>query len=124
MHEQENDVEVEFEKKDKMILIKVTSTEKKEIEEKAKLYGYRYVSEYIRDACINEKVYINNIKSKKEVLDKVSELVKEVQLLRRDHRYNFRMEEVKEDDRKLANAILDFKEEVRSIMFIESERIK
>lgn len=44
------------EKRNKIIKARVSEEEKKLIEEKAKYYGYRNVSNYIMDAVIYEKV--------------------------------------------------------------------
>lgn len=90
--------------------IRVTSEEMETLEMKANKYGYRYISPYVREASLNEQVSMEDIVGKQEVLSAMNMLIKEVQLLRRDHRYNFRLNELKEDDQKLLESIQELKE--------------
>lgn len=123
VNEEENNNIENSSNKNHRIFVKVTKEEKIRIEDKAKAYGYRYVSDYVRDACINEKVYIKEVQGREEIANLISNLIKEVQLLRRDHRYNFRMNEVRADDLNLKYAIEDLKKEVRVKLFVKSKKI-
>lgn len=61
------------EKRNKVIKARVSEEEKKLIKEKAKYYGYRNISNYIRDAVIYEKVTQVNVIGRKEIYDAFSE---------------------------------------------------
>ena len=106
------------------LFVKVTGEEKQLLQEKARKYGYRFVSPYIRDASIQEKVYLEDIKGKSEILRELSELKKEVQLLRRDHRYNFRLNELKEDDLRLLESINELVTTVKKQLQLHREKVK
>lgn len=47
-----------------MLKVRVSKEEKTLIQAKAKMYGYRYLSNYIRDAAIYEKVMQVDLKDK------------------------------------------------------------
>lgn len=58
------------------INILVTSEERKIISEKAKNYGYGdCLAEYVRDACIYEKLYVEDLSGKQDVCKIVSEFI-------------------------------------------------
>lgn len=58
-----------------------TSEEKQMVIDKAIKYGYgSKLAEYIRDACIHEKLYIENVEGKKEILACIDEYIKQVRI--------------------------------------------
>jgi len=58
-----------------------TSEEKQIVIDKAIKYGYgSKLAEYIRDACIHEKLYIENVEGKKEILACIDEYIKQVRI--------------------------------------------
>lgn len=58
-----------------------TPEEKQMVIEKAIKYGYgSKLAEYIRDACIYERLYIENIQGKQEIFNCIDEYLKEVRI--------------------------------------------
>ncbi len=61
--------------------ILLTPEEKNIIIEKALKYGYgTKLAEYIRDACIHEKIYIEDVKGKQEIFKAIDNYLKEVRI--------------------------------------------
>lgn len=57
----------------------LTSEERKQILDKAKKYGYgNKISDYAREACLNERFYIEEIKGKKEICESANKYALEV----------------------------------------------
>ena len=70
---------MKFNSKDRTEMLKVrVSEEKTLIQAKAEMYGYRYLSNYIRDAAIYEKVTQVDLKGQDEILSAFSENTKEI----------------------------------------------
>lgn len=61
-----------------MLKVRVSKEEKALIEAKAEMYGYRYLSNYIRDASIYEKITQVDLKGQDEILNAFSENTKEI----------------------------------------------
>lgn len=61
-----------------MVKARVTEEEKALIKEKAKFYGYRNISNYIRDAAIYEKVTYVDLKNRQLIYNAYSENTKEI----------------------------------------------
>lgn len=59
-------------------IIPATILYNKELKAKAEMYGYRYLSNYIRDAAIYEKVTQVDLKGQDEILSTFSENTKEI----------------------------------------------
>ena len=61
--------------------ILLTPEEKNIIIEKALKYGYgTKLAEYIRDACIHEKIYIEDVRGKQEIFKAIDNYLKEVRI--------------------------------------------
>lgn len=57
----------------------LTSEERKQILDKAKKYGYgNKISDYAREACLNERFYIEEIKGKQEICESANKYALEV----------------------------------------------
>ena len=71
---------MKFDSKDRteMLKVRVSKEEKTLIQAKAEMYGYRYLSNYIRDAAIYEKVTQVDLKGQDEILSEFSENTKEI----------------------------------------------
>ena len=71
---------MKFNSKDRteMLKIRVSKEEKTLIRAKAEMYGYRYLSNYIRDSAIYEKVTQVDLKGQDEILSAFSENTKEI----------------------------------------------
>lgn len=71
---------MKFNSKDRteMLKVRVSEEEKTLIQVKAEMYGYRYLSNYIRDAAIYEKVTQVDLKGQDEILSAFSENTKEI----------------------------------------------
>lgn len=71
---------MKFNSKDRteMLKVRVSKEEKALIQEKAEMYGYRYLSSYIRDVAIYEKVTQVNLKGQNEICSAFSENTKEI----------------------------------------------
>lgn len=71
---------MKFDSKDRteMLKVRVSKEEKTLIQAKAEMYGYRYLSNYIRDAAIYEKVTQVDLKGQDEILSAFSENTKEI----------------------------------------------
>lgn len=69
-----------FNSKDRteMLKVRVSEEEKTLIQTKAEMYGYRYLSNYIRDVAIYEKVTQVDLKGQDEILSAFSENTKEI----------------------------------------------
>lgn len=61
-----------------MVKARVTEEEKALIKEKAEFYGYRNISNYIRDAAIYEKVTYVDLKNRQLIYNAYSENTKEI----------------------------------------------
>lgn len=114
----------EREKRTQRIYIRVNEEEKQTLQEKAMTYGYRDISPYVRDASIHEQVVIEEIIGKSEILKELGALYKEVQLLRRDHRYNFRLSELKEDDQQLIENMQVLVDTVHKQLHLNRKKVK
>ena len=71
---------MKFNSKDRteMLKVRVSEEEKTLIQAKAEMYGYRYLSNYIRDSAIYEKVTQVDLKGQDEILSAFSENTKEI----------------------------------------------
>lgn len=71
---------MKFNSKDRteMLKVRVSKEEKTLIQAKAEMYGYRYLSNYIRDAEIYEKVTQVGLKGQDEICGAFSENTKEI----------------------------------------------
>lgn len=71
---------MKFNSKDRteMLKVRVSEEEKTLIKAKAEMYGYRYLSNYIRDSAIYEKVTQVDLKGQDEILSAFSENTKEI----------------------------------------------
>lgn len=96
------------------INILVTPEERKIISNKAKEYGYGdCLAEYVRDACIYERLYVEDVSGKQDVCKIVSEfilIVKDILKRQNDISKNItitkeNIEIIKEDNIKIVNAI-------------------
>lgn len=66
------------------INIMLNEEERKIIKEKAKKYGYGdKIAEYVRDACIYEKIYVEEIKGKQEIFKIVNEFIVEIRRIQK-----------------------------------------
>lgn len=61
-----------------MVKARVSEEEKNIIKEKAKFYGYRNISDYIRDSAIHEKVTYVDLKNRQLIYEAYSENTKEI----------------------------------------------
>lgn len=91
----ENDLKIRKE----MVKARVSEEEKNIIKEKAKFYGYRNISNYIRDAAIYEKVTYVDLKNRKLIYDAYSENTKEIKEITKQvkHMSKF-LTQIKEDN--------------------------
>lgn len=80
---------MKFNSKDRteMLKVRVSEEEKTLIKEKAEMYGYRYLSNYIRDSAIYEKVTQVDLKGQDEVLSAFSENTKEIKKIAKGVRH-------------------------------------
>ena len=67
--------------RNEMIKARVSEEEKNIIKGKAKFYGYRNISDYIRDSAIHEKVTYVDLKNRKLIYDAYSENTKAIKEL-------------------------------------------
>lgn len=64
------------------INIMLNEDERKTITDKAIKYGYgNKLAEYVRDACIYEKIYVEDVKGKTEICKIVNDLISEVRII-------------------------------------------
>lgn len=105
------------------INILVTPEERKIISEKARDYGYgNCLAEYVRDACIYEKLYVEDLSGKQDVCKIVSEfilIVKEILKKQNDISKNITLskeniETLKQDNIKIIDAIGELSKELVS----------
>jgi len=91
----ENDLKIRKE----MVKARVSEEEKNIIKEKAKFYGYRNISNYIRDAAIYEKVTYIDLKNRQLIYNAYSENTKEIKEITKQvkHMCKF-LTQIKEDD--------------------------
>ena len=80
---------MKFNSKDRteMLKVRVSEEEKVLIKAKAEMYGYRYLSNYIRDAVIYEKVTQVDLKGQDEILSAFSENTKEIKKIAKGVRH-------------------------------------
>lgn len=91
----ENDLKIRKE----MVKARVSEEEKNIIKEKAKFYGYRNISNYIRDAAIYEKVTYVDLKNRKLIYDAYSENTKEIKEITKHIRHMCKfLTQIKDDD--------------------------
>lgn len=69
---------MKFNSKDRteMLKVRVSKEEKTLIQAKAEMYGYRYLSNYIRDAAIYEKVTKVDLKGQDEIINAFADYTK------------------------------------------------
>ena len=105
------------------INILVTPEERKIISEKARDYGYgNCLAEYVRDACIYEKLYVEDLSGKQDVCKIVSEfilIVKEILKKQNDISKNIilskeNIETLKQDNIKIIDVIGELSKELVS----------
>lgn len=101
-------------KRREKINILVTSEERKIISDKAREYGYGdCLAEYVRDACIYEKLYVEDLSGKQDVCKIVSEfilIVKDILKKQTDMSKNITLskeniEILRQDNEKIIDAI-------------------
>lgn len=71
----------------KRLKVWISNEERILLEEKAKHYGYKYLSEYIRDSAIYEKVTMVDLKSKNELLKAYSDNTQELKKIAKEFRH-------------------------------------
>lgn len=111
----ENDLKVRKE----MVKARVTEEEKALIKEKAEFYGYRNISNYIRDAAIYEKVTYVDLKNRQLIYNAYSENTKEIKEITKGikHLCKF-LTQINEDD------IRDLKAKMFRIIRLQQEMYK
>lgn len=111
----ENDLKVRKE----MVKARVTEEEKALIKEKAEFYGYRNISNYIRDAAIYEKVTYVDLKNRQLIYNAYSENTKEIKEITKQikHLCKF-LTQINEDD------IRDLKAKMFRIIRLQQEMYK
>lgn len=63
-------------KRDNRLPIKFTEDEKKALEEKAKKYNYKTTSSYVRDACLNENIIVEELSGINELAVLIGQYIK------------------------------------------------
>ncbi len=111
----ENDLKVRKE----MVKARVTEEEKTLIKEKAEFYGYRNISNYIRDAAIYEKVTYVDLKNRQLIYNAYSENTKEIKEIIKQIKHMCRfLTQINEDD------IRDLKAKMFRIIRLQQEMYK
>ena len=78
-------------KRREKINLMLNQEERKIITEKAIKYGYgKQIAQYVRDACIYEKLYVEDVSAKSQICQKVDELIKEVRKYCEDQKEIFK----------------------------------
>lgn len=78
-----NDTPIKKSRREK-INIMLNEEERKIIKEKAKKYGYGdRLAEYVRDACIYEKIYVEDIKGKQEICKMINDFIIEIRKIQK-----------------------------------------
>lgn len=91
----ENDLKIRKE----MVKARVSEEEKNIIKEKAKFYGYKNISNYIRDAAIYEKVTYIDLKNRQLIYNAYSENTKEIKEITKHIRHMCKfLTQIKDDD--------------------------
>lgn len=102
-----------------MVKARVTEEEKALIKEKAKFYGYRNISNYIRDAAIYEKVTYVDLKNRQLIYNAYSENTKEIKEITKQIKHMCRfLTQINEDD------IRDLKAKMFRIIRLQQEMLK
>ena len=102
-----------------MVKARVTEEEKALIKEKAKFYGYRNISNYIRDAAIYEKVTYVDLKNRQLIYNAYSENTKEIKEITKQIKHMCRfLTQINEDD------IRDLKAKMFRIIRLQQEMYK
>ena len=102
-----------------MVKARVTEEEKALIKEKAKFYGYRNISNYIRDAAIYEKVTYVDLKNRQLIYNAYSENTKEIKEITKQIKHMCRfLTQINEDD------IRDLKANMFRIIRLQQEMYK
>lgn len=111
----ENDLKIRKE----MVKARVTEEEKALIKEKAEFYGYRNISNYIRDAAIYEKVTYVDLKNRQLIYNAYSENTKEIKEITKGIRHLCKfLTQIKDDD------IRDLKGKMFRIIRLQQEMYK
>ena len=111
----ENDLKVRKE----MVKARVTEEEKTLIKEKTEFYGYRNISNYIRDAAIYEKVTYVDLKNRQLIYNAYSENTKEIKEIIKQIKHMCRfLTQINEDD------IRDLKAKMFRIIRLQQEMYK
>lgn len=85
--------------RNEMVKARVSEEEKNIIKGKAKFYGYRNISDYIRDSAIHEKVTYVDLKNRKLIYDAYSENTKEIKEIIKHIRHMCKfLTQIKDDD--------------------------
>lgn len=66
------------------IKIFLTDEERTIIEDKMQQYGYKSLAAYVRDTCIHENIIVEDIDGKKEVVEKIANLITEFKKTRNE----------------------------------------
>ena len=78
-----NDASVKKSKRERINIL-LNDEERKIIKEKAKKYGYGdNVAEYVRNACIYEKIYVEDVKGKQEICRIIDEFITEIRKIQK-----------------------------------------
>lgn len=102
-----------------IVKARVTKEEKNIIKEKAKFYGYRNISNYIRDAAIYEKVTYVDLKNRQLIYNAYSENTKEIKEITKGIRHLCKfLTQIKDDD------IRDLKGKMFRIIRLQQEMYK
>lgn len=102
-----------------MVKARVTEEEKALIKEKAEFYGYRNISNYIRDAAIYEKVTYVDLKNRQLIYNAYSENTKAIKEITKQIKHMCRfLTQINEDD------IRDLKAKMFRIIRLQQEMYK
>lgn len=71
----------------KRLKVWISDEERTLLDAKAKHYGYKYLSEYIRDSAIYENVTMVDLKSKNEILKAYSDNTQELKKIAKEFRH-------------------------------------
>ena len=80
-------MELNSKERRKRLKVWISNEERILLEAKAKQYGYKYLSEYIRDSAIYENVTMVDLKNKNEILKAYSENTQELKKIAKEFRH-------------------------------------
>lgn len=80
-------MELNSESRRKRLKVWISDEERELLEVKAKHYGYKHLSEYIRDSAIYESVTMVDLENKNEILKAYSDNTKELKKIAKEFRH-------------------------------------